>query len=266
MWICRECDTKNQDTDFYCACCGAKNPNPAAPEAPRPVGNNQSGSVSRPAASQDTSRAQGASRTSVTPAGKRVLSHEEKRLIELRSAVKIPEKPSTRLDKNPGYWFSQILTCMCLSTWAGALLTYLPVWIFGNLVEKLGGTPLLTSETAAPYIALWIPLCFVLYWVMIIVKRKRAAEFRVMWKDGEITARWHPVKKMNNLAVGLDGEWIALYPCVLNGSWIMQEGMAVGLRCACDHRPKKAVLGKVGTESDTLKFSGASFISVADVQ
>lgn len=35
MWICRECDTKNQDTDFYCACCGAKNPAPAAPRPAR---------------------------------------------------------------------------------------------------------------------------------------------------------------------------------------------------------------------------------------
>ena len=50
MWICRECDTKNQDTDFYCACCGAKNPKPAAPRPARtPSQNDQRPAEPRPA-------------------------------------------------------------------------------------------------------------------------------------------------------------------------------------------------------------------------
>ncbi len=266
MWTCSVCETKNNDDDRFCACCGNARPASAAPKASRPVGNNQSGSASRPAASQNTPRAQSTSRTQVAEPRKKELSYEEKRLMELRGAVKIPENPSTRLNNHLGYWLKHLIGCFLLGTWAGALLSYLPVWIFGDLVEKLGGTPRVTDEMMEPFMAPLVFLCYILYWVMIIVRRKHAAEFRVMWKDGEIIARWHPIKDTHNLAVGLDGEWIALDPFVLNGSWLKQEGMTVGLRCAFDHRPKKAALAQVGTESETLKFSGASFISTAVVQ
>ena len=34
MWTCKECDTRNQDGDRFCACCGAAAP---IPQAPRPT-------------------------------------------------------------------------------------------------------------------------------------------------------------------------------------------------------------------------------------
>lgn len=43
MWLCRECETKNQDTDAFCACCGAKNPAPRAPRPPRTPSQNDQG-------------------------------------------------------------------------------------------------------------------------------------------------------------------------------------------------------------------------------
>lgn len=266
MWTCSVCETKNNDDDRFCACCGNARPASAAPKASRPVGNNQSGSASRPAASQNTPRAQSTSRTQVAEPRKKELSYEEKRLMELRGAVKIPENPSTRLNNHLGYWLKHLIGCFLLGTWAGALLSYLPVWIFGDLVEKLGGTPRVTDEMMEPFMAPLVFLCYILYWVMIIVRRKHAAEFRVMWKDGEIIARWHPIKDTHNLAVGLDGEWIALDPFVLNGSWLKQEGMTVGLRCAFDHRPGKAVIAQISVEGGTMKFTGAAYISVANVQ
>ena len=266
MWTCSICETKNNDDELYCACCGNARPASAAPKAPRPGGaNNQSGAASRPTASQNAPRTQGASRTSVTPPKKRELSYEEKRLMELRAAVIIPKNPSTRLDNHLGYFFKHMIGCILLGTLAGAVLAVLPVWIFGDLVEMLGGTPLVTNEMMDPYLGPLMVLGWILYWVMIIVRRKHAAEFRMIWKDGEIIARWHPIKDAHNLAVGVDGEWIALDPLVLNGSWLKQEGKTVGLRCACDHRPKKAVLAEVSIEGGTLKFTGATYISITDV-
>ena len=50
MWICRECDTKNQDTDRYCACCGNARPASAAPRPVRaPSQNDQRSAEPRPA-------------------------------------------------------------------------------------------------------------------------------------------------------------------------------------------------------------------------
>lgn len=268
MWICSNCETKNNDDDRFCACCGNARPAAAAPKAPRPGGaNNQSGAASRPTASQNAPRTQGARKTRPAPAQeKKSLSYEEKRLMELRSSVKIPENPATRLDNHLGYWLRHLIGCFLLGTVAGAVLSYLPSWLLGDLVEKLGGTALVTFEMMEPLMTPAVILCYVLYWVMIIFRRKHASEFQAMWKDGEIICRWHPVKDTHDFGVGVGGEWIAYDSFVLNGTWIKQDGMVVGLRCAYDHRPGKAVIAQISAEGGTMKFTGAAYISVANVQ
>lgn len=37
MWICKVCETKNEDSDLRCSCCGEPKPAPAAAPKPRPA-------------------------------------------------------------------------------------------------------------------------------------------------------------------------------------------------------------------------------------
>lgn len=267
MWICSTCETKNNDDDRFCACCGNARPAAAAPKAPRTDGgNNQSGAPSRPSASRNAPRSHGAGQAgNASVQGQKSLSYEEKRLLELRRSVRIPEDPPTRLDNHPGYWLRHLVGCFLLGTVAGAFLSFLPVWIFGDLVEKLGGTALVTSEMMDPLMTPLVVISYILYWVMIIVRRKHAAEFQAMWRDGELICRWHPLKDTHAIGVGVGGDWIAYDSFVLNGSWIRQDGKVVGLRCAYDHRPEKAAIAQISEEGGTMKFTGAAFISVANV-
>lgn len=267
MWTCSICETKNKDTDAFCECCGNKRPASAAPKTSgQSTGNNQPGAAKQPAATQQPPRTSGAAQRRPAAEKKQPPSYEEKRLMELRAAVKIPAEPRTRQDNSLGYWLRHIIGCFLLGTVAAVFLSDIPVWIFGDLVEKMGGTPLLTYDSVEGLSRVMIIVCYILYWVIIIQRRKHADEFQVRWTGSEIICRWHPLKDTHNIGVGLDGEWIAYDTFVMNGSWQKQDGKAVGLRCAYDHQPKKAVLAEISTEGATMKYTGASYISEADVQ
>lgn len=269
MWTCRDCETKNNDGDAYCACCGAPKPASAPTPSPRTQtgANQQQGTAPRPTQGPGSRPAQAYTPTkSREPAERepRRLSYEEKRLMALNDAIHIPPAPTTRANIGCGTFVMHMVGSFLLGTLAGALLCYIPVWIFGDLFMKLGAVPLLTSEMVDPFLGPAVILGIVLYWVIVLKDRKDAATFDASWDGSELVCSWIGIKE-SNLAVGIDGRWIAFGDYVENGSWRKIDGKIYGLSCAWPTRPQKAVLAKINLENGVTPKT-ANYISAADVR
>lgn len=276
MWICKECETKNADGDRFCACCGAARPAAAAPETgSRSSANTQS--ASRPQSGQTPSAqgerkppSQGASTTAQrvgTGVPPRPASAGEKQLAELNRQVTIPTVIPTMQDNSVGFWIRKFIVSVFVAGFGGAILTYAPLLILEDLWTMLFSHPLVTADQISVLGGPFILLCFSLYWVYIFNSKSRANKFAANWNGAELVFSVPPMKDRENLAIAVDGRWIAFGDCVPGGDWISRDGAVVGLHCACSRRPKTAVLALINRQTGNggSTVYHANYIAVADV-
>ncbi len=264
MWTCSVCETKNNDTDNFCACCGAPKPVSAQkpvskPSSPPPSSDNQRPSANTQAKpSSPKAPSQGKPGGSVSSAARKV-SFEEKELQNLRRQVAIPSSPETVRNNSGCNRFATVIASILLSIVGGALLTYVPVWIFGDLFVKLGKEPLLTNATMEKYSLLFILICFVLIWVYQYKLLRKTDQFQAVWNGKELICSWPTIKMDGVPALAVDGRWIALDKFVENGVWVKQGDQIAGLRCMLSEPPRKALLAEVSRAYQSGAAPGSMF-------
>ena len=281
MWICSECETKNNDGDRFCACCGAARPAAAAPETKTQTPAYTQGTA-QPRNSQMPPPAQGERKPSAqgapaaaqrvgTGVPPRPASAGEKRLSELNRQVTIPTVIPTMQDNGVGFWIRKFFVSVFVAGFGGAMLTYAPLLILEDLWTTLFSHPLVTVDQISVLGGPFILLSLILYWVYIFKSKSRANTFAAEWNGTELVFSVPPAKDSEKLAIAVDGTWIAFGDCVPGGSWIRRDGAVVGLHCAHSQRPKTAVLANINTEmrSDSTGVHTvyrASYTAVAEVR
>ena len=260
MWICSECETKNNDSDRFCACCGAARPAAAAPAAPK----TGAASANTPRASQQRSSqtpppaqgerrppVQGAAaepRRAATSTASHTVTDGEKRLSELNRQVTIPTVIPTMQDNGVGFWIRKFFVSVFVALFGGAILTYAPLLILEDLWTMLFSHPLVTVDQISVLGGPFILLSFILYWVYIFKSKSKANTFAAEWNGKELIFAVPPAKDSTKLAIAVDGTWIAFGSCVPGGDWIRRDGAVVGLHCARSWRPRAAVLAEINTD------------------
>jgi len=268
MWICKECETKNADGDRFCACCGAARPAAAAPETE--TGTSANAQEPRPRSGQTPPPSQGERVPPVREArtaAPRTPGADARRLAELNRQLTAETAPVTMQDNSIGFWIRKFFVSVIAAGFGGAFLTYAPLLILEDLWTKLFSYPLVTADQISVLGGPFILLCFSLYWVYIFNSKSRANKFAANWNGAELVFSVPPMKDRENLAIAVDGSWIAFGDCVPGGAWISRDGAVVGLHCACSRRPKTAVLALINRQTGNggSTVYRANYIAVSDV-